>query len=172
MCGIVGILASTSQSEARLIDTVRTMADTLAHRGPDANGLWVDPEAGLALGHRRLSILELSSLGNQPMVSSCGRYVLCHNGEVYNHLELRQELEQDGYSFSGTSDTETMLATIAHWGLRNAVKRFIGMFAFALWDKDKKQLHLVRDRLGIKPLYFGRAGGNFVFGSEIGRAHL
>ncbi|MGE4552370.1 MAG: asparagine synthase (glutamine-hydrolyzing) [Desulfovibrionaceae bacterium] len=176
MCGITGFLSPASATEATedtLLRQVRAMADALAHRGPDDSGLWTDPAAGVALGHRRLSILDLSPLGRQPMTSSCGRYVICYNGEVYNHRELRRELETAGHAFRGGSDTETMLAAIVQWGLSAAVRRFVGMFAFALWDRAGRTLHLVRDRLGIKPLYYGRAGKDFVFGSELKalRAH-
>ena len=145
----------------------RIMTNTLAHRGPDDSDSWQDKVAGVALGHRRLSITDLSPLGRQPMHSHCGRYTLVYNGEVYNFSALRQELIHDGHSFKGNSDSEVVLAAIAQWGLENAVKRFIGMFAFVLWDKKKRELSLVRDRLGIKPLYYGMAGQTFLFGSEL-----
>ncbi|MGE4552767.1 MAG: asparagine synthase (glutamine-hydrolyzing) [Desulfovibrionaceae bacterium] len=170
MCGITGIFAPPGRLDAAAL---QAMTDSLAHRGPDDAGVWTDPEAGVGLGHRRLSILDLSPLGRQPMASACGRYLLCFNGEVYNHLDLRRELEPLGHRFRGGSDTETMLAAIAQWGLAAAVQRFVGMFAFALWDRAGRTLHLVRDRLGIKPLYWGRAGRAVVFGSELKalRAH-
>lgn len=171
MCGITGFITPSGYGEERLRATARTMTDSLAHRGPDSDGIWVDPAAGLALGHRRLAILDLSPLGAQPMVSQGGRFVIAYNGEVYNHGELRPELEAAGYAFRGTSDTETMLAAIDHWGLVRALQRFIGMFAFALWDRETRELQLVRDRLGIKPLYYGRAGRDFVFGSELKALH-
>lgn len=149
------------------------MTETLALRGPDDQGTWTDFEAGIALGHRRLSILDLSPLGHQPMTSACGRYVIAFNGEVFNFRALRAELEACGHGFRGGSDTEVMLAAIAEWGLEGAVGRFVGMFAFGLWDRTERTLHLVRDRLGIKPLYYGWAGSTFLFGSELKalRAH-
>lgn len=143
------------------------MTDTLKHRGPNSSGVWVDENAGIALGHRRLAILELSPSGHQPMHSACGRYVISFNGEIFNHLELRRELAPAGHNFRGGSDTETILAAVCQWGLIPAVSRFVGMFAFALWDRQEQTLSLVRDRLGIKPLYLGRASGGIVFGSEL-----
>ncbi|MDD3312791.1 asparagine synthase (glutamine-hydrolyzing) [Pseudodesulfovibrio sp.] len=173
MCGITGFLSPSGATGDRLRATAQAMADSLAHRGPDGDGIWTDAAAGVALGHRRLAILELSPLGAQPMASADGRFVIVFNGEVYNHQTLRPELEAAGYAFRGTSDTETMLAAIGRWGLVPALERFVGMFAFALWDRETRELHLVRDRMGIKPLYYGRAGRDFVFGSELKalRAH-
>jgi asparagine synthase (glutamine-hydrolysing) len=123
----------------------------------------------VALGHRRLSILDLSPEGRQPMVSACGRYVITFNGEIYNYRSIRNELEGQGraQAFRGSSDTEVMLAAIRAWGLIPAVKKFIGMFAFALWDQQDKTLSLVRDRIGIKPLYYGWSGKDFLFTSEL-----
>ena len=173
MCGIAGILNDQHSGDTLAADAGR-MADTLAHRGPDDAGIWTEPEAGLALAHRRLSILDLSPEGHQPMASACGRFLIVFNGEVYNFRELRRELEQSGQTrWHGHSDTEVMLAAIATWGMEAALRRFVGMFAFALWDRKTRTLTLARDRLGEKPLYYGRQGGTFLFGSELKalRAH-
>jgi len=170
MCGIAGFLLSSPRDAQ---DLLRAMTDTLRHRGPDDADYWVDTHAGIGLGHRRLSILDLSPLGRQPMRSTSGRYLICFNGEVYNYARLRAELEPLGHHFRGGSDTEVMLAAIEQWGLTPAVQRFVGMFTFALWDTQEHTLSIVRDRLGIKPLYYGFAGGDFIFGSELKalRAH-
>lgn len=165
MCGIVGFWGCPGDGE--LVFNLKLMTSAVRHRGPDDEGLFVDPECGIALGHRRLSILDLSLQGHQPMSSSSGRYVIVFNGEVYNHLRLRSELQQAGYTFRGRSDTEVMLAAIEHWGLEAALHKFIGMFAFALWDRQNRILTLARDRLGIKPLYYGWVGSAFAFGSEL-----
>ncbi len=141
------------------------MRDRLHHRGPDDAGYWLDVHAGIALGHRRLSILDLSSLGHQPMHD--GRYVVVYNGEIYNYRTLRKELINFGYKFKGGSDTEVILAAVLEWGVEAAIKKFVGMFAFALWDKRERVLYLVRDRLGIKPLYYGWINESFVFASEL-----
>jgi asparagine synthase (glutamine-hydrolysing) len=143
------------------------MVKTLHHRGPDASGTWVDERNGLALGHARLSIIDLSSEGSQPMVSASGRYVLTYNGEVYNFRELRRDLDRRGHRFRGHSDTEVMLAAFDDWGVEKSLDRFIGMFAFGVWDSAERRLTLARDRLGKKPLYFGWMGGTFLFGSEL-----
>jgi len=143
------------------------MTDTIYHRGPDDSGFWIQPDARLAFGSRRLAIVDLSPTGHQPMTSSDGRYTIAYNGEVYNFLSLRKELESLNHSFRGNSDTEVMLQAISEWGLERAVHKFNGMFAFALWDDYKKILSLVRDRLGVKPLYYGWSGGVFMFGSEL-----
>ncbi|HYB05784.1 MAG TPA: asparagine synthase (glutamine-hydrolyzing), partial [Methyloceanibacter sp.] len=145
----------------------RAMAGTLSHRGPDAHGLWTDAEAGVVLGHTRLSIVDLSPAGAQPMVSSCGACVISYNGEVYNARDLRSELEARGRRFKGHSDTEVLVEAIAEWGVWPTVERLIGMFAFALWDRRDRTLSLIRDRLGIKPLYYGRQNGRLVFASEL-----
>ena len=163
MCGITGIVSQFSLPEEHVL---QAMTDSLIHRGPDDSGVWVDSDAGIGLGHRRLSILDLSSLGRQPMHSHCGRFVLAYNGEVYNHLELRKELAD--YPFRSTSDTETILAAIAEWGIDAALNRFTGMFAIGLWDKQTRKMFLVRDRMGIKPLYYGLTEDkDWVFGSEL-----
>jgi asparagine synthase (glutamine-hydrolysing) len=143
------------------------MTDAIKHRGPDDEGQWLDSEAGVALGARRLSILDLSPEGHQPMVSQSGRWVVAFNGEIYNFRELRAIVESSGVRLRGHSDTEIMLASFERWGVRSAVERFAGMFAFALWDRAERALHLVRDRLGEKPLYAGWVGDVFLFGSEL-----
>jgi len=145
------------------------MTDALYHRGPDASGIWLDQEVGIALGHRRLSIVDLSPQGHQPMISSDGRYIMIYNGEVYNHGEIRDRLEKEQGSifWRGHSDTEVILEAIRCYGLEHAVSLFTGMFAIALWDRQEKTLCLLRDRLGEKPLYFGWQGDHFLFGSEL-----
>ncbi|MEX0421852.1 asparagine synthase (glutamine-hydrolyzing) [Spiribacter sp. 370] len=145
------------------------MVIALESRGPDDSGIWVDYDAGLGLGHRRLSILDLSRSGHQPMHSPCGRYVLVYNGEIYNHNAIRQELESKGGAFAwrGHSDTEVLLAALRHWGIQGALERLNGMFAFALWDRTEQTLFLARDRMGEKPLYYGRNGDTLLFGSEL-----
>lgn len=145
------------------------MADRLAHRGPDDSGVWGDAGTGLALAHRRLAILDVSPSGHQPMHSLSGRFVITYNGEIYNHLELRAELQASGVriAWRGHSDTETLLAAIETWGLEETLRRAVGMFAFGLWDRADRRLVLARDRIGEKPLYFGRVDGAFVFASEL-----
>lgn len=170
MCGFSGFIDLSKQGHAnssRII--VASMNDRIAHRGPDDSGIWVDEEVGVALGHRRLSVIDLSPEGHQPMVSCCGRYVITFNGEIYNYQDIRKELEIIGAApiWRGHSDTEVMLAAIAAWGIAAALKHFVGMFAFAIWDRKERVLHLVRDRLGEKPLYYGWAEGVFLFGSEL-----
>ncbi len=166
MCGIAGVLQRGIGPNEW--DTVlRSMTETLRHRGPDDSGIWRDPTAGVGLGHRRLSIIDLSPAGHQPMLSRDGRYIVVFNGEIYNFRSLRDELEREGCSFRGHSDTEVLLASVSQWGLEKAIGRFFGMFAFALWDRQQRSLALVRDRLGKKPLYYGRLGRSFVFASEL-----
>ncbi len=143
------------------------MSTSLSHRGPEDEGVWVDPGTGIAFGHRRLSIIDLSPMGHQPMHSANGRYVITYNGEIYNFKALRQELEQLGETFRGHSDTEIMLAAIARWGVEASLKKFNGMFAFGLWDREEQVLYLSRDRAGEKPLYYGWAGKTLLFGSEL-----
>jgi asparagine synthase (glutamine-hydrolysing) len=164
MCGIVGVLDHRSRD---LKSVIEPMVQSLHHRGPDASGIWLDQQCGLALGHARLSILDLSPNGHQPMLSEDGRYVVTYNGEIYNFAELRHDLEQTGYRFRGHSDTEVLLAAISQWGVEPAVSRCNGMFAFALWDRITRTLYLGRDRLGEKPLYYGRSGKTFFFASEL-----
>lgn len=174
MCGLTGIIDPTLGTSADgLTRLVRRMADTLVHRGRDDAGTWVDAAAGIALGHRRLSIIDLSPMGHQPMISCDGRYVIAYNGEVYNFQDLRCELEADGVAFRGASDTEVIVEACAHWGPAAAITRLNGMFAFALWDRTARRLILARDHMGIKPLYWGLNNGVFLFGSELKalRAH-
>jgi len=149
--------------------TVSRMTAAIAHRGPDDAGAWVDVRAGIALGHRRLSIVDLSTAGHQPMHSTSGSFVLAFNGEIYNHVEMRAELESDGSGcgWHGHSDTETLLAAFERWGVEATLSRTVGMFALALWDAKERTLYLARDRFGEKPLYYGWSGGAFVFGSEL-----
>ena len=173
MCGIAGVIARGGL-EPRL---VAAMTGQIVHRGPDDGGEWIDAETGVGLGHRRLSIVDLSPHGHQPMHSAGGRYVISYNGEIYNHAELRRALEAAGAApdggWRGHSDTETLLQCIVAWGLADALDRAVGMFAFALWDRQERRLHLVRDRFGEKPLYYGWAGRDFLFASELKaiRAH-
>lgn len=166
MCGIAGVLTTR---DGAWEDVVRRMTDRLTHRGPDAQGLWADPAAGIWLGHRRLSIIDRSERGAQPMRSSSGRFVITYNGEIYNAPEIRARLGALGLAapFRGHSDTEVLLAAIERWGLRAAIERSVGMFAFALWDAATRTLTLGRDRMGEKPLYYGWIGGAFAFASEL-----
>ena len=173
MCGIAGIYRPGGLERGDAERHVWAMARALAHRGPDDEGAWADAEAGIALGHRRLSIVDLSPLGHQPMASSCGRWLITYNGEIYNHLDLRLVLETKGRRFRGRSDTEVLAEAVAEWGVRGAVERCNGMFALGAWDRDERVLWLARDRAGEKPLYYGWAGRTFLFGSELKalRAH-
>lgn len=163
MCGIAGILGSNADVAA----TAKKMADAIIYRGPDSGAVWSDPESRVALGHRRLAIVDLSPAGDQPMTSSCGRYVIAYNGEVYNAPDLRQKLEEAGRTFRGHSDTEVILEGFSLWGIRQTIDQAIGMFAIALWDRKERELTLIRDRLGIKPLYWGQFGDTFIYGSEL-----
>ncbi len=168
MCGVTGLWSlAADHVDGALRDVVARMTDTLVHRGPDSSGIWIDAQAGVALGHRRLAIIDLSEAGHQPMVSPDGRFVISYNGEVYNFAALRAELEDAGERFRGGSDTEVLLAACARWGVESAVRRFVGMFVFALWDRVERRIHLVRDRLGIKPLYWSLRDGLLLFGSEL-----
>ena len=165
MCGLAGLIVKGRIEP----EVVRRMTDPIAHRGPDDSGVWIDEECGVGLGHRRLSIVDLSPLGHQPMVSGDGRYVMSYNGEIYNHAELRQELEAEraAPAWRGHSDTETLLAAFVAWGVERALQKSVGMFALALWDKQERRLLLARDRFGEKPLYYGWVGDDFVFASEL-----
>lgn len=168
MCGLVGFLGGRVPFGERA-GIAAAMARCIAHRGPDDTGQWLDERSGFALGFRRLSIVDLSPAGHQPMRSASGRYVLAFNGEVYNYEELRGRLVSEGAApvFRGHSDTEVMLAAVEAWGVEQAVQRFVGMFAIALWDRETQRLHLIRDRMGVKPLYLGRAGDTILFASEL-----
>lgn len=169
MCGFIGYLdPSCKQNSAEMETTVLRMAESIAYRGPDDAGSWCDPETGIALGHRRLSIIDLSPAGHQPMVSADGRFVIAYNGEVYNFPEIRAELEATGTSFHGHSDTEVILEAWATWGGPRTAERLLGMFALAIWDRRDKRLTLLRDRLGIKPVYWGWNRGILFFGSQPG----
>lgn len=166
MCGIVGAW-SLDEKDLNLGDLIMKMTSTLTHRGPDDVGTWVNNDVGVGLGHCRLSIIDLSSEGHQPMLSNCGRFVIVYNGEVYNYQALRDELEPLGHIFRGHSDTEVILASFVQWGLEISLKKFIGMFAIALWDRKEHSMYLIRDRIGIKPLYYGWVGNTFVVASEM-----
>ena len=166
MCGIAGFWGwSPEHPELHL----RAMTDAIRHRGPDGEGVWVDVNQGIALGHRRLSIIDLSNQGNQPMSSASGRFVITFNGEIYNYRELRSELERSNEAplWRGHSDTEVLLAAIDAWGLHESLLRINGMFAIALWDRERNELSLARDRFGEKPLYFFSARGGVAFASEL-----
>lgn len=173
MCGIAGILEAGVLSPAESRADLQRMAAAIAHRGPDDEGVWLDASAGVGLAHRRLSILDLSPLGHQPMLSASGRSVVSFNGEIYNHAELRAELAERGHTFRGGSDTEVLLAACEEWGVRGALERCRGMFALALWSAPERTLHLARDRFGEKPLYYALDDGRLIFGSELKalRAH-
>jgi len=173
MCGIVGFLGSAGPA-GQDTAVVRRMADLIRHRGPDDDGVWGDAEAGIALAQRRLAIVDLSPAGHQPMLSSCKRYVLVFNGEIYNYDQIRRKLDAEAtHAWRGHSDTEVLLEAIARWGLKQALELCAGMFALALWDRRERTLILARDRLGEKPLYYGRIGRSFAFASELKafRAH-
>jgi asparagine synthase (glutamine-hydrolysing) len=167
MCGIAGILSMESRGADILRADIDRMSNAIAHRGPDDSGSWIDPKERCALGFRRLAILDLSPNGHQPMLSPSGRFAIIFNGEIYNHLELRDELVKEGFSFRGHSDTETLCAGVEHWGINETIRRCIGMFAIAIWDQESATLSLVRDRLGIKPLYVYRRGNLLLFASEL-----
>ena len=169
MCGIAGLFRPGGGEESQLAAIAKSMADALVHRGPDAAGYWTNAMVGISFGHRRLSILELSPAGAQPMRSECGRLCLTFNGEIYNHLHVRSELEAAAAApkWRGHSDTETLLYAIRYWGIEATLQRVSGMFAFALWDEQAQVLTLARDRFGEKPLFYGWSGRDLVFGSEL-----
>ncbi len=174
MCGIAGFLSDRAlRADDAATTVLRAMGEAIFRRGPDSGDVWADTEAGIGLAHRRLAIVDLSRAGAQPMTSPSGRYVIAYNGEIYNHMDLRAQLEAQGRApdWRGHSDTETLLAAIEAWGLETALQRAIGMFAIALWDRERRRLALARDRLGEKPLYYGWQAGRgercFLFGSEL-----
>lgn len=167
MCGIAGFVRFTPEGRETMEGHVRAMTRAIVHRGPDDEGIWLDPEFGVALGFRRLAIIDLTQAGHQPMESPSGRFVIVFNGEVYNHRELRAELGATGVRFRGHSDTEVIAAAFDRWGIDRSVSRFIGMFAIAAWDREAHSLRLIRDRLGIKPLYVVRGDGFVGFASEL-----
>ena len=167
MCGLAGFFWTRSRGADEMRGIASRMADAIVHRGPDDSGVWVDSTAGIAFGFRRLAIVDLSAQGHQPMRSASGRFVIIFNGEVYNHGRLRRELESRGCSFRGHSDTEVILAAFDQWGIERAVQRFIGMFAIAVWDAGRRELSLIRDRLGIKPLFVYHRDSLVSFGSEL-----
>ena len=165
MCGIAGLWHFRGGAEEALRECATAMSGAQRHRGPDDDGVWVDGAAGVALSFRRLSIIDLSQAGHQPMTSASGRYVIVFNGEVYNFAQLREEL--GARNWRGHSDTEVMLECIDAWGVERAVTRFLGMFAFALWDRELRVLSLVRDRMGVKPLYYALTPDGIAFASEL-----
>ena len=169
MCGIAGLFRPGGGDESRLAAVARDMTEALTHRGPDAAGFWTNGPVGVAFGHRRLAVIELSEAGAQPMRSDCGRLTVTFNGEIFNHLDLRAELEAAGAvpNWRGHSDTETLLYAIRHWGLEAVLRRFSGQFAFALWDERERTLTLARDRFGEKPLFYGWSGRDLIFASEL-----
>ena len=175
MCGLSGLVDFGGRSEEELVTAARRMANAIAHRGPDDSGEFADGACGVAFGFRRLAILDLTEAGHQPMASASGRFVVEFNGEIYNNRSIQRELEEKGLapSWRGHSDTEVMLAGFEAWGVRGTVERFVGMFALAVWDREARTLHLVRDRFGVKPMYYGWSGNVFLFGSELKamRAH-
>ncbi len=168
MCGIAGLFHPAGQAnQSELYAAMERMARTLSHRGPDDFGTWCDVSAGIALGHARLAVVDLSEQGHQPMHGADGRLTLTFNGEIYNYQALRDELIELGHAFAGQSDTEVLLAAIREWGVREAAQRARGMFSFAAWDHQRRELTLCRDRLGIKPLYYGFHQGRLLFASEL-----
>jgi asparagine synthase (glutamine-hydrolysing) len=171
MCGITGFLDERQRPRAAAEAIVSAMSAALAHRGPDDSGSWVDAEAGIALGHRRLSIIDLSPTGHQPMSTADGRYHISYNGEIYNYAEIAERLRQAGVALRGRSDTEVLIEGFARWGVAETLAQCEGMFALALWDRQRRRLTLARDRLGIKPLYWSRQGGLFLFASELKALH-
>ena len=168
MCGLAGFfLSNESTDRNKLIKNLNEMTSALIHRGPDAQNIWINNQNTVGLGHTRLSIRDLSSLGNQPMFSSCDRYVIVYNGEIYSHSKLKEELIKEGVKFKSTTDTEIILESISKFGFKETLLKLNGMFAIAVYDKKEDKLFLARDRIGIKPLYWGKIDNNFFFGSEL-----
>ena len=169
MCGLVGFLNLGKDFTPNAEAVITSMSDAITHRGPDSSGTWQDSQFRIALGHRRLSIIDLSLAGHQPMISPSGRYVMVFNGEMYNHLDVRHEIEsiESSIKWRGHSDTETILASFDIWGLKSSIQKFNGMFAIAVWDRANKSLTLIRDRIGEKPLYYGIQKDTLIFGSEL-----
>ncbi|MEZ5902373.1 MAG: asparagine synthase (glutamine-hydrolyzing) [Alphaproteobacteria bacterium] len=173
MCGITGFYSfKTDRNREEQAAIGRQLGRAIAHRGPDAEDLWQDPDVPLTLCHRRLAIIDLSDAGRQPMHSATGRYVVTYNGEIYNYLSLQKELQDAGVTFKSRSDTEVMLAAFEYWGINQTLQKLNGMFAIALWDRQERQLHFIRDRFGKKPLYVGWAGQDLVFASELKSFHV
>ena len=168
MCRIIGFIDSKNKADYDVESTLIRMRDTMVHGGPDDAGVFVDKKKGIALGHRRLSIIDLSEGGHQPMQFE--NLIITYNGEIYNFAEIRKELEKEKYKFSSTSDTEVILKAFHKWGL-DAVQRFRGMWAFAIWNKKEEKLILCRDRVGVKPLYWYKHDGLFMFSSELRAFH-
>jgi asparagine synthase (glutamine-hydrolysing) len=166
MCGIAGFITNKKYSNNELVNAVSIMSDEIFYRGPDSNGVWTDNNKGIALSHRRLSVLDVSCAGHQPMVSNTGRYVLTFNGEIYNHNSLRKRIGS-GHLWKGRSDTETLLAAFEVWGIKRTLIDCEGMFAFAVWDRKKSTLIMSRDKLGEKPLYYGWQSNTFMFASDL-----
>ena len=167
MCGIAGFITSNTLSKTKLTEIAESMSRQIRHRGPDGEGIWADAEAGISLAHRRLAIVDLSPAGAQPMTSSSGDIVIVYNGEIYNAEDIRKELQPNNIPWRGTSDTEVIVEAINQWGLQKTVKKLIGMFAFAVWDRKSRRISLVRDRMGIKPLYWSKTAKSLLFGSEL-----
>ena len=170
MCGLTGFLWRGQLTKDFVVGQLNSMTEAIKHRGPDDDGAWVNSDDRIAIGHRRLSILDLSTSGHQPMVSKSKQYTIAFNGEIYNHLELREKLSKSSlisFGWNGCSDTETLLMCFDIWGIEETLKKIVGMFAIALYDNKEKSFYLVRDRMGEKPLYYGWNNGAFLFGSEL-----
>ena len=166
MCGIAGFISKNDFPE-NAQEIITKMTTTLKHRGPNRQDVFLSPDSNTSLGHTRLSIIDLSDSGNQPMLSNCGRYNLVYNGEIYNYKDIRQDLIVEGVEFKGASDTEVLLNALLTWGIEDTLPKLNGMFAFAFLDIHAKELFLARDRMGIKPVYYGFSKRNFIFGSEL-----